>query len=90
MKLRLVFPIEEKKHIIVHLESFDWDFSLGIVVELISGKHVLLARQAGSGNHEGNAVLELEPLESWDGIKEELKFFINSTDAKIEMKTPLE
>jgi hypothetical protein len=61
-----VFTIGERRVLLAVLESFDWNFSLGLGVQLQGSGTVLRARQAGSGNHEGRAVVELSPSTTWE------------------------
>lgn len=60
-----IFVIGDQRQLIVHLASFEWDFTPGLTVELSQGDISIVTRQVGSGNHEGRAVLVLAPLESW-------------------------
>lgn len=60
-----LFLLERDQHIVAHLQSFDWDFSPG-VVRILCGEEALACRQIGSGNHEGHAVVVLSPNGSWE------------------------
>ena len=59
-----IYSVADRQEVLAHLSSFDWDFSPGDVT-VRCGKEELLARQVGSGNHEGRAVVVLHPLDSW-------------------------
>jgi hypothetical protein len=60
-----LFLLERDQQIVAHLQSFDWDFSPG-VVRIVCGEEALACRQVASGNHEGNAVVALSPNGSWE------------------------
>jgi hypothetical protein len=61
-----VFMLQEQHRFLVVLECFDWDFTLGLMVELRGRGGALTARQTGTADHEGHAVVQLEPLTTWD------------------------
>jgi hypothetical protein len=55
MIVKLIFPLADRELLIVHLTSFDWDFTLGTTVKVIQrGGAEVLARQIGTGDHEGS------------------------------------
>jgi hypothetical protein len=61
-----LFLIRERRKVLALLESFAWDFSLGKKVELQGSGVTLSARQTATGNQQGRAVVELEPMATWD------------------------
>ena len=73
MNTTRIFPWEDRKLLIVHLASFDWDFSLGKRVKLVQGDTQILAKQVGAGNHEGHATLTLTLLVDWDDAIQALR-----------------
>ena len=62
-----VFVLSDRQEVIVHLPTFDWDFSPGDV-RLCSPGEELPFRQVGSGNHEGRPVVLLRPLTPWRDV----------------------
>ena len=60
-----VFLLSEQRAVLVRLLDFEWDFTLGIDVELRAGKHTLVGKQIGTGNHEGRATISLSPYDEW-------------------------
>lgn len=60
-----LFVLEQDHQILAHLQSFEWDFTPGDV-RLRCGDEAVAFRQVGSGNHEGNAVVSLRPIGSWE------------------------
>jgi hypothetical protein len=63
-----MFPWPDRKLVIVHLASFDWDFSLGRAVKLVQGPTEIEAKQIGSGNHEDHATVTLILVGDWDAM----------------------
>lgn len=63
-----LFPLDDRREVIVHLKSFDWDFASRNVL-LVSGEDSLVARQVGSGNVDGHPALTLKPLGSWEELQ---------------------
>jgi hypothetical protein len=76
-----LFPVVDKQELFVHVESFAWDFSPGLV-QLICGADSVVARQVGSGNHEGHAAVLIRPRGSWD----ELNGFVRRNEGRPDMK----
>lgn len=60
-----LFVIGDRHEIIVRLQSFDWDFTLGVVVSLRQAEEKLACRQVRSGNIEGKAAVTLVPVGAW-------------------------
>lgn len=61
-----VFPLRDEHVLMVRLETWEWDQSIGLCVALICGSHRLETRQSGVGNLEGKLVLRLAPTGSWE------------------------
>jgi hypothetical protein len=78
MRVRRLVALREKQHLIVHLDSFDWDFTLGGLVDVSSAGVTIRARQVGSGNHEGLAVVELVPVQPWDQAEGTMRRILDS------------
>lgn len=68
MRVKRLFVMETDKSLIAHLESFEWDFTLGRAVELDVRGVRIAARQVGSGNHQGVPVLLLKPSLDWNDV----------------------
>ena len=68
-----IFLISNNQTIIVRLPSFEWEFTLGANVRLRAGRHSLLARQIGTGNHEGRATIVLSPYAQWTNAVREVR-----------------
>lgn len=66
MVITRLFPWPDRKLVIAHLASFDWDFTPGRAVRLVQGDAQIQARQIGSGNHEGHAAITLKLEGQWD------------------------
>src|SRR5262245_57290618 len=66
-----VFAMGESRRLVVHLATFDWDFSPE-TVRLTDGERSIEARTVGSGNHEGRAAVLREPHAPWDAVRQEV------------------
>lgn len=73
MVITRLFLWSDRKLVIAHLASFDWDFSLGRGVKLVQGDAEIEARQIGAGNHEGHAAITLTLEGDWDEMKAALQ-----------------
>jgi hypothetical protein len=73
-----LFPWSERKLLIAHLASFNWDFSLGKAVRLVQGTIEIHATQIGSGNHEGHATITLTFDGNWGEIQSVIEKMVAS------------
>jgi len=62
--IKEIFPIREQNAIIVHLNSFGWEFKEFGLVYLSFDNQKIKMRYVASGNHEGNPALTLELCDS--------------------------
>lgn len=72
-----LFVHSQRKGVLVHLPTFDWDFTIGLAVRLRAGEHSVDARQIGTGNHEGQATVLLSPIGEWSIAEAELRAMID-------------
>lgn len=72
-----LFLHPQRKALLAHLPTFDWDFTLGLAVRLRAGEHSVDARQIGTGNHEGKATVLLSPGGEWSVAEAELRAMID-------------
>jgi hypothetical protein len=86
VNVRGCFAIADQRRIVVQLASFDWDFSLGKLVELARANMSLAARQIGSGNHEGSAIVELVPLGAWDEAERTLRELLQDNEDSLVLR----
>lgn len=59
-----IFPIKERQWLLVHLESFEWDFTSFGEVNVSFPDEKIRMRYIGWGNHEGIPVVTLKPIDS--------------------------
>ena len=71
-RVKAVFEFASKNQLIVHLDSFDWDFTPGDV-QLTDSDVSISARQTGSGNHEGHAAVLLHLDRPWSAVHADLQ-----------------
>jgi hypothetical protein len=72
--VKALFDMGDKGQLVAQLESFEWDFS-PCEVRLTDGERALAARQVGSGNHEGNAIVILKPHGPWATVAADIERF---------------
>lgn len=68
MRVSRMFIWDDRELVVVHLASFAWDFRLGRCIKLVQGRTTVEARQVGSGNHEGHAMVALVPVDRWQDV----------------------
>lgn len=84
-----VFLLPDRKSVLVRLPSFEWDFSLGLTVELRLGGHTLDTKQIGSGNHEGRATILLSPRCDWSAVELAVRAMVEAGgDVFLEHRAP--
>ncbi len=71
-----LFLHSQRKAVLAHLPTFDWDFTLGLTVRVHAGEHSVDARQIGTGNHEGKATVLLSPNGEWSVAEAALRAMI--------------
>ena len=74
IRVTALFDIGDKEQLVAHLESFEWDFA-PCEVRLTDGEQAVAARQVGSGNHEGNAIVILKPHSPWAKVAAAIERF---------------
>ena len=67
-----LYPLPQRKAVMVRLPTFEWDFTLGLEVRLRAGQRSVEARQIGTGNVKGRATVMLSPAD-WTLAEPELK-----------------
>ncbi len=82
-----IFTVSETHRIILHINSFDWDFTPGRAVTLSSGTVSLAGIQVGFGNHEGFAIVEISPSESWENVEKITRSLINQNNELISLQS---
>lgn len=80
IRVSKVFMVKERRRVLAVLDSFEWTFALGATVDLCGKGVCLEVRQAGSGNHEGHAVVELAALVPWEEAEDALRLLQKQAD----------